>query len=349
MTEKTLEDRFYDFLSQLSGSENIDTMITEDILSHKKRADFLLGNRKIVLEIKTLKSDPEGKIQKQIKELEKRDDYPMMYWSTPVHNILDHLPDGEAIKKKMFHSMTRSIQGAFESANQQIIQTKESLAIPDAGGVLAILNEDIRILDPAAMCFCINNMFMKKKDGRVRYPHVSFVWIIGEGHSMALPQGSEATPLIIIEGPTGEQYPIADKLLDGYLREWAEFGGMPLMHMKGLKDFNDLPFKNREVTDTGKENQTGMTRSDYWRMEYKQSPYMRTFTKEQFLEHTGNILSSMMPHFLKGGIKMPHHVVAEYMRGWSHALEEAEYRNLDMKELYDYLPDFNSDKQNHDS
>lgn len=47
----------------------------------------------------------------------------------------------------------------------------------------------------------------------------------------------------------------------------------------------------------------------------------------------------MTPHFLVGGKKLPAAKVAELMEQWTHLLEEAEDRRLDMRKLLSRLPD----------
>ena len=46
----------------------------------------------------------------------------------------------------------------------------------------------------------------------------------------------------------------------------------------------------------------------------------------------------MARHFLNGGRKLPHAAVAKLMEGWTHVLEEAEHRRLDMRKLQARLP-----------
>jgi hypothetical protein len=41
----------------------------------------------------------------------------------------------------------------------------------------------------------------------------------------------------------------------------------------------------------------------------------------------------MTPHFLEGGHKLPFEQVAQFMEGWTHFLEEAEIRGLDLKKM----------------
>jgi hypothetical protein len=41
----------------------------------------------------------------------------------------------------------------------------------------------------------------------------------------------------------------------------------------------------------------------------------------------------MTPHFLKDGQKLPFEQVAQFMEGWTHFLEEAKIRGLDLKKM----------------
>lgn len=41
----------------------------------------------------------------------------------------------------------------------------------------------------------------------------------------------------------------------------------------------------------------------------------------------------MTPHFLKDGHKLPFEQVAQFMEGWTHFLEEAKIRGLDLRKM----------------
>jgi hypothetical protein len=41
----------------------------------------------------------------------------------------------------------------------------------------------------------------------------------------------------------------------------------------------------------------------------------------------------MTPNFLQGGQKLPFEVIAEFMEGWTHFLEECNLRGLDLRKM----------------
>ena len=108
MTSKpSLEDRFQAFLDQLDGAESIDGSLSDTELSHGKRADFLLDQRRIVLEVKSLEADPEYKIEERLAAHRNRPEFPIFLWKADLNEILPYLPDGKEIRRQMFHAVMR--------------------------------------------------------------------------------------------------------------------------------------------------------------------------------------------------------------------------------------------------
>ena len=136
----SLEERFLEFLSSLRGVESIDDDFTKIELGCGPRADFLLDERRIILEVKTLKVDPKYKVEKRLNKYRARDDFPLFFGTQDIQGVLKHLHDGEAINEEIFHAITRSIQAGVEKANRQIGSTMVSLGLPGACGVVAMLN-----------------------------------------------------------------------------------------------------------------------------------------------------------------------------------------------------------------
>ena len=85
-----------------------------------------------------------------------------------------------------------------------------------------------------------------------------------------------------------------------------------------------------------------LVRHEVWRRTYREKPYLRHLEEEQFLDYAAQIISGMTPHFLVGGKKLPFAVVAELMERWTHILEEAEHRRLDMRKLQARLPEIDT-------
>ena len=64
-----LPDRFGAFIKTLPGFESIDELLRSQYTHGKKRADYLVRNRRIIIEQKVLVVDPAEKPQRFIDEL----------------------------------------------------------------------------------------------------------------------------------------------------------------------------------------------------------------------------------------------------------------------------------------
>ncbi len=335
--DQTLESRYIAFLEQLEGSESLDNSLFDKTFSQRKRADFLLNQRGIVLEVKSLEADPAYKAEERLAPHRMRKEFPVFCWDADLNEILPSLPDGEDIRKEIFHAITRTIQGALEKADDQIEVTKKVLGIPDACGVVAILNENVGILAPELVTSKANQILLKTSGGDVRYKHIAYVLIISESHRISLNSRTESLPLILLEGPIGADHAIAGEFLNSMQQKWSEFIGVPFSSLGEIENFDNLAFEERNLEKPINEEDQQHERHELWRRAYRQSPYLRSLSENDFLEHTAGILNKMTPHFLLGGRKLPDSMVAALMEGWTHSFEEAEYRRLDMRKLRDKL------------
>ena len=333
----SLEDRFQAFLDQLDGAESIDDSLSDRELSHGKRADFLLDQRRIVLEVKSLEADPEYKIKERLAPHQERQEFPVFFWKADLNEILPYLPDGEEIRQQIFHAVMRAVQGALEKADDQIEATKTALNLEHAGGVVAILNEEIGILAPDLVTAKASEMLLKTRDNNVRYKEIAYVWIISESHILVSKDGSEHLPVILLEGPAAADYPTAGEYLDRALFKWAEFEGYQSLSRDRIENFDGLKFK-KQAAELKDDERRPPVRHEIWRRAYRRRPYLRSLSETDFLEYFAEITTTMMPHFLIGGQKLPHAKVAELMERWTHILEEAEYRRLDVRKLESRMP-----------
>ena len=216
-SQPSLEDRFKAFLDRLDGAESIDDSLSNAELSHGKRADFLLDQRRIVLEVKSLKANPEYKIEERLAAHRNRPEFPLFFWKANLSEILPYLPDGEEIRRQIFHVVTRAVQGALKKADDQIRATKTALNLNHACGVVAILNEGIGILAPDLVTAKASEMLLGGGDNDVRYKQLAYVWIISESHMLVSKDGSEHLSVILLEGPTADDHATAGEYLDGSL------------------------------------------------------------------------------------------------------------------------------------
>ncbi len=329
----SLEDRFLSFLSSLDGAESIDDDVAEIDLEYRERADFLLNGRKIVLEVKSLKDDPEYKVEERLEKHRIREEFPLFYGTRDLKDVLKHLPGGDQINQEVFHALTRSIQGGVEKADRQIASTKESLGLPDACGVVAILNEEIGILSPNVIAFAVQRVLSKKKDGDLRYRNISYALILNESHVTRVDDQTDAFSIILLEGPCCSNDPAAEKYLDELPGKWSESQAAPLLSMSDPKKFPELHFEQTNSAVLN-ENVGTIRRQDLWRRNYHENRYLESLSDDAYFQHLAMIFDSYAPHMLVGADKLPEQKVREFLEGWTHALEEGNLRGVDMRHLY---------------
>jgi hypothetical protein len=118
--------------------------------------------------------------------------------------------------------------------------------------------------------------------------------------------------------------------MDKLQSEWAAFNKVPLV-TTGMNKINDTDFIS--LSKLKEAPQDFIPRYELWRKQYRNSPYLRSLADEAVLIHGAKLFNIMTPHFLKGGSKIPFNKMTQFMEGWTHFLEEASYRGLDLKRM----------------
>ena len=341
-SKSSLEIRFKEFLDNLPDSENLDELLT-DAPSEGKRADYLLDERNIVLELKSLESDPEYKIDEFIDPLRTRSDFPVFYWDADLTELLAPLQDSEVLQKKIFNAVTRSVQTALEKANAQIRSTKANLDLPSANGLVVILNENIEILNPRLVTGKVNQILLKRRrDGSIRYDQIGRVVIVSEGHIFSSEGGQEFLPVVQVLGPSAQDDGRFSEYIGDLQSKWCDYLGVPLVSRGEVADLSLFEFKPRKKELSEPPSTEPLSNEERCRRAYRRNPYLRTLSEEDFLDFATKVITTMAPQFIKGGKKLPFQSFVPIGIKWIHVLEEAEYRRLDMRKLQIRLPDRNT-------
>lgn len=327
----SLNERFKTFLNRLPFAEAIDNLELPPEFDDSKRAGFLIYNRKAIIELKSLESDPEHKIHTELKNHQDRDEYPLFYGELELAKILKHLPDGEEIQKKLLYKISRSIEQSFREADKQIRATKDIFNCPDSIGLFVSLNEDISVLSPEIISYRVSQLLAKTGDnGSPHYRNITSVWFILENFSLKTKKGHKLFPSIVIDGPSAAGKSELADILNNLQSNWAAFNGVPYVtgHAKKIADSDFI-----RLSELEKEAQDRMSRHELWRKQYRNKRYLNSLSDDAVLSHGSMLLSFMTPHFLKDGYKLPFEQVAQFMEGWTHFLEEAKIRGLDLKKM----------------
>jgi hypothetical protein len=245
MWAMSLRQRFEKFAQSLTSYESIDDLLAGRDVQGKRRADYLFLGRTIIVEQKTLEDDPAYKIDEFMRKLcEERGI--IVGGRASVQQVFAKQPDGEALNRELYYKLTNALDNIFSSADKQTRDTKEIFGIPDAAGVLVILNEGVATLDPYDISHKVAQMFLKKKEnGEPRYPHNCRALIISEHHQINAGSPTKIFPIMEIFGRIASQHPHAAEFTAKMQKLWADWNGHPFAELKDVRP-EDMRFKKAE-------------------------------------------------------------------------------------------------------
>ena len=323
----SLEERFNKFLQSLPGTESIDDLVSSGQFRAKRRADFLLRNREVILELKTLKSDTSPKVEREIEKHRDREDFPLLYGQVDLEGVLKHLSDGDDIKRKIYLNITRSIEDAVRSAEEQIAGTRELFQLKTSVGMLVILNDSVDILNPEVVAKRTRDLILRREISQGKENSINCAWLIFESHAIKASSAQTLFPSIFIEGRNYSDLGSFDTSMEMLQAKWANFNGAGVVFSPSK--IGELIFESPSKT-----KESPKTKQEYWRMLYEASPYMRTLSDEQILSRGAVIFKKIAPYMLVGGPRVSKEEMEPMWIEWSDFLQEASFRGLDLRNFH---------------
>lgn len=326
----SLEKRFSSFLESLPAFEAIDSLDLPHDPEHRRKADFLLASREVVVELKTLTVDTSHKIETSVDKHRDREEFPLFYGTADLRKVLSHLSDSEDVYRRIYLSITRSVEEAVRSAEEQISHTRHVLNLRDSVGMLVILNESIQLLDPTVVGHRVAGLMRRDRTGRSSSDTLDFVWLLFESHSLGETTGRPAYPSMLIRGERAAKFPWFGAFYEDIVNRWAVFNDGIVVD-GGSPNPNSLKFSSaKEAHNT---TPTQLPRQEVWRRQYQMQPYLRNLSDAEVLDHGSKIIQRLKPHFLKGGLGYIAEVVNPLMEKFTHFQEEASHRALDWRDI----------------
>jgi hypothetical protein len=218
----TLKDRFQSFIRAFDGCEDIDVLLKGRDLPGKNRADYLLRGRAVIVEQKSLETDPVARPQNYANKLmaEGR----LVAYGTVSTKMLP-----ENLQREIVLDLGKNLDAVVAKADRQTEDTRAIFAIPGALGVLVILNEKAGMLDPRVVHCALANVFQKEAaDGSLRYPATDGVILIPEAHAIDTPYGRRI-PLPRFTSPHRRANDRFLEFSDALFAAWSRFNGVPLI------------------------------------------------------------------------------------------------------------------------
>ena len=226
---RSLKERFEEFILSMEGVESVDRLMADCDLPGRKRADYLALNRRVIIEQKALDIDPDHKVPEFF---DKRTDLdnPVDGDLTALSHLLRSLPEGTKLGIDLFRSLTKGLDDILSHADKQTRDTRKTFLIPDAIGVVVILNDSAPTLEPDAVTIKAAEMLRKvTPENELRYPENQVVILISEAHRIPPVETMELIPTSTAFSERGRQIPFANKFAEALLRSWAEFNGASFM------------------------------------------------------------------------------------------------------------------------
>jgi hypothetical protein len=220
-----LRERFEAFIETYDGFENIDTLLKgNDQSAGKNRADYLLQGRKIIVEQKTLEVDPSYRPQNFVNKLMERGRI-IVFGTVSTRQL------SEPIRRELTLDLTKNLDALVAKADKQTRDTRQIFSIPDAMGVLVILNEQATTLTPDIIRYGLEMVFQKRVAvGSLRYPHNDAVILIPEAHKVDTPNGYRI-PLFSFISPHGRANEEFAQFWNVFIGAWAKFNDVPLIRL----------------------------------------------------------------------------------------------------------------------
>lgn len=327
----SLERRFLKFLAALPGAESLDLLLAGQDYVGERRADYLLFDRRLIVEVKSLETDTSSKVELEMEQHREREDFPLIYGEVDLQKILKHLPDGKEINDRIFLRTTRSIELATRSAEDQIENTARLLKIPEAVGIMVLLNQDIDIFSPEVVAARVGKLMQRTRTDGVSKSPIVVSCLIFESHTLTHGPVEKSYPIVLLEGTRARDYPWVSELLSYLQVAWGEFNGHRLIKSdaRSLNDLASTPSNNQDQHRPGDK----VSRQQMWEINYREHPYLRPLSDGAVLEAGRHAVEALMPYFLAGGQKMNVKEIEPMMIAWSDFLCEARHRGLDLRHM----------------
>lgn len=229
-----LNDSFQAFLRSLENSEEIDRISLGREKMELQKADFLLADRSVICEIKRILEEPSGRINGFVQELSERNDWPIIFGAPrSFDRVTRNLHDKDILRQKFNERFSRSIEKSIQDANGQIRDTRRIFGLPDAKGILVLLNEDVHMLTPNVIAGRVISCLQKLDADRIspRFGYISQVVVIDKAHLQYEGENTFAFPIFGVENPLSPDRHSKD-IADSLMREWPAFDGFEANHVE---------------------------------------------------------------------------------------------------------------------
>jgi hypothetical protein len=134
------------------------------------------------------------------------------------------LPPPNPFRPRLRAILTQRIDDYLAEADKQTRDTRLTFSIPEAVGIVVVLNEHAPLIEPDYFMDKAWDMLHKEvAPGTLRYPHNQVAVLISEAHRIHSSDGSEMIPIETTFSDAGSNNPVAVSSAEELRQRWAEF------------------------------------------------------------------------------------------------------------------------------
>lgn len=224
----TLDRKFEQFISSLWHGEKIDEMPNCTFLHGK--ADYLLHERGVIVEVKHLTEDRGRTIAEKLKQLADADpDFPQFFGNVHVEEIINNHRDSDNFRRWICNYAARTLDSLIRNADSQIEDTRKALALERSTGVLVLLNDGIQLYDDDFVYQEVSRILHKRSGDLFERPNVEAVWYVNEYKTEKTKRGSSSAFI----GPAARNDHIG-RMLNMLHVAWCTHNGYAMQRSAGV-------------------------------------------------------------------------------------------------------------------
>jgi len=330
------EKNFQEFMKSYTTFEDLDN-IKDDIPSGIKVADYAIRDL-VVMELKTIRSDPKDKIVKFCNDIALRPDFPSVYGNYDFRKIVSLMDNEKEIIRKFELKAFRQIEEIVSKANKQIKSTIKHFSMnKNTSGILLLINESADMLEPDLLADYLCKLIISKsigpeEDETPRFKHIHRIILLQSSHKIANEskgQLSSFIPIYTIENDIVDK-PFAEGDLNNtvaqLIKKYSHFNGF---NYAKNDDVNNAPLEQIKKSLPAK-----FTAQEKIEEHYRKNRYMENYSDEELIKYGSLVLSSSIAMFLKKNplkvsIDKKMHIIKSYIE----LLEEGRLRPFDFKRM----------------
>jgi hypothetical protein len=229
----------------------------------------------------------------------------------------------------MTDAVTSSLEEIYRKANRQIRSTKSTFDLPKSQGLLIILNEKIDVLSPEFITYRLRKTANKKTpEKQLQFVDINWIFIVSEAHFVPVSNDTVGFPIVQLPIQSAASFNHRD-FITQLSQKWSEYNKVALFSIGEIKSIKDLHAES--VARFQRNTTRSAPRHEIIRRRYRRNPYLRSYDEKKLKWLFNIIMEEGTPGLLKGATKAEITRVNFWMEVFTHFMEEANYRGLDMK------------------